>query len=775
MRWYNIIWASLAIVFSIGYINAKGNACPTGLSVNFLNHADRVFLNGYPVNVPLYQAVKRNENFRFAEIAQKKPFLGWIVNSEKRNTLQTAYQILASSTIDNIEKDIGDMWNSGKVESGQSINVNYSGKPLAPDAVYFWKVKTWDNHGEESPFSDVSQFKMTATLVDYATARYPLQKEDEYPVLLKTLPDSIIFIDFGKDAFGRIRITLLGTSDTDTITVRLGEAQKNGKINRSPGGTIRYALYKLPLMRRENTYIICIAPNKRNTGPFAIKIPEYIGEVLPFRYCEVEGYKKGLNKSQICRESVFYPFDDKDSFFTSSDTILNQIWELCKYTIKATSYAGIYVDSDRERIPYEGDGFINQLANYGVAREYSIGRYSYEYMINHPTWFTEWIMHSVLMAWNDYLYTGNMESLTQFYNELKIKTLISLENEDGFISTHCQKNIPDSARGKVTPQMLKSIGVDYQAFKTLGGKSLNDLVDWPQPGFKGLDKSYGETDGFVFTDVNTVVNAYHYRALVLMGDIAEVLDEKYDQETFVLQAHKLKDSFNKKLFDKTTGLYVDGLGTDHKSLHSNMFPLAFGLVPSKNIENVFEFIQSRGMACYYGALTLLSALYDNNFAEYGLKLLTSTSERSWYNMIRSGSTITMEAWDNKYKPNLGWNQPAGAVPAYIIASKLMGIEPLEPGFSKIQIKPQPATLEKAEIKYPTIRGDVYVSFQNNPGESFTLVTITPANTIADIYLPLVSEGQEVFMNGQKVKETIQGNFYKIDNIGSGENRFEVRR
>ena len=98
-----------------------------------------------------------------------------------------------------------------------------------------------------------------------------------------------------------------------------------------------------------------------------------------------------------------------------------------------------------------------------------------------------------------------------------------------------------------------------------------------------------------------------------------------------------------------------------------MFPLAFGLVPEKHRQSVVDFIRSRGMACsVYGSQFLLDGIYDAHDAEYGLKLLTSTAERSWYNMIRVGSTITLEAWDNKYKPNQDWNHAWGAAPANLI-------------------------------------------------------------------------------------------------------------
>ncbi len=732
---------------------------PSGLTLNFLAHAGQVYSNGYPVNTSLFQANSLSENFQFSEIAQKQPFFGWIDNSSQNNTLQTAYRIIVASSLENINKEIGDFWDSGKNDTDQSVNVVYSGKALEPGSVYFWKVKTWDNHGVESPFSQITQFRTAATQAEYATARYPLQKRDVNPVFIKTISPSTSFIDFGKAAFGRIRVTLLGKTERDTILIHLGEAQKDGRINRIPGGTIRYSVYKLALMQGWNTYTIAISKDKRNTGPQAILMPKYIGEVTPFRYCELEGYDEPFSKTQIVQETVFYPFDETDSYFSSSDTVLNQVWDLCKYSIKATSFAGVYVDGDRERIPYEADAYINQLGHYGVAREYSMARYSHEYLIHRPTWPTEWILQSVLMAWNDYLYTGNHLSLEHFYADLKAKALLQLADNSGFISTKT---------GKVTPEVLKSIHFNG---------TLKDIVDWPQTGILGLGKNEpGETDGFVFKEVNTVVNAYHFMALELMGKIAATIGESADEKLFVAQAQKLKTSFNEKLLDKKRGVYLDGIGTDHTSLHGNMFPLAFGLSPEKQTGKISQFVQSRGMACsVYGSQFLLDAVYDSNNADYGLALLASTSDRSWYNMIRVGSTISLEAWDNKYKPNQDWNHAWGAVPANIIPRKLMGIEPIEPGFRKIRIKPQPASLKHAEIKYPTIRGDVLVSFQNKPDQSFKLNVTIPANTTSDIYLPFWSKSQKVTQNGSAVSVRQIGNYAVIEGIGSGSNAFEVTR
>ncbi len=89
--------------------------------------------------------------------------------------------------------------------------------------------------------------------------------------------------------------------------------------------------------------------------------------------------------------------------------------------MKATSFAGVYVDGDRERIPYEADAYINQLSHYLVDSEYSLARYSHEYLLEHPTWPTEWKQHSIMMAWQDWMYTGDTESMRHHFATFKKK------------------------------------------------------------------------------------------------------------------------------------------------------------------------------------------------------------------------------------------------------------------------------------------------------------------------------------------------------------------
>ena len=179
----------------------------------------------------------------------------------------------------------------------------------------------------ELKFSDISLFKTSEKLTGYATDRYPIQKQDEHPIKIKNNGENRYFADFGKAAFGRVRLNLYSDDGTDSLTIHLGEAQKEGTVDRSPGGSIRYSRYIIKPEKGWNTYVITITPDRRNTGPQAILMPDYIGEVTPFRYCEIENYKHTLQVKDIIRETVFYPFNDSDSYFNSTDYILKRIWD----------------------------------------------------------------------------------------------------------------------------------------------------------------------------------------------------------------------------------------------------------------------------------------------------------------------------------------------------------------------------------------------------------------------------------------------------------------
>ena len=88
------------------------------------------------------------------------PRLFWIVESKERGQKQTAYQILVASSSEKLAKDRGDLWDSGKVASDETIQIPYAGEPLKSSQQVFWKVRVWDADGKVSAWSQPATWTM---------------------------------------------------------------------------------------------------------------------------------------------------------------------------------------------------------------------------------------------------------------------------------------------------------------------------------------------------------------------------------------------------------------------------------------------------------------------------------------------------------------------------------------------------------------------------------------------------------------------------------------
>ena len=254
-----------------------------------------------------------------------------------------------------------------------------------------------------------------------------------------------------------------------------------------------------------------------------------------------------------------------------------------------------------------------------------------------------------------------------------------------------------------------------------------------------------------------------------MAEFATVLDKPEEAQHFQLMADKVKNAINSKLFDGARGVYVDGEGSTHASLHANMMPLAFDIVPEKYVPSVAAFVKSRGMACsVYGSQYLMEGLFNAGEDEYALDLMRAKHDRSWWNMIEAGSTITMEAWDMKYKPNSDWNHAWGAVPGNIIPRRLWGIQPKTPGFKIAKIHPQMGDLVNSTIVIPTMLGQIKGEYHRLSQRLQEYEIELPANMAAEFSLSTSPE-DVITLNG----ETVNLAFGNI-RLYPGVNRIEIR-
>lgn len=740
-------------------VSAQNGAAPDGLLTNLLSKPE------------------------LSVLTSSEPKFSWIVPSLEENDYQTAYQISVASSASLLEQNNPDMWDSGKITNGNSVNIRYSGTRLQPNTTYYWKVKTWNKNGKPSADSPIRRFNIGETertkswpgesrwvqIADPAGSkmwtfedRHPITYHPAYPVNSHRKKNGTWFIDFQRAAFSNVSLTLKwdprpGEKKDTLITVCIGEKSVGDSIDAKPGGGVIYQQYPLRIASGTHRYNIEI-PRFKPHYPHSQAMPEHMVEVIPFRYCEVVG--NGLDLSLVSAEQMrlYTEFDEYASDFSSSDPLLNDIYDLCRYSIKANTFNGDYAASQRERMMYEADAYIHQMGHYAIDREFATARFSLENMIYHATWPTEWISHSIMMVWMDYLHTGDADVIRKNYKDIQPKLMLALTMPNGLISTRT---------GLVTEEFCRSI-----FYK---GNELKDIVDWPWGSMSNALKG-GETDAYEFGDYNTVVNAFHYHTLVLMEKMARAIGKKEDAASYAKRQKAFYKKFQESFFDKEQGIYVDGVGSKHASLHANLYPLAFGLVPEGQKATVLAYIKTKGMACgVYSSNYLLEGLYDAGEAEYAMSLLTSKSDRSWYNMLRVGATMTTEAWDNKYKTNNGWSHAWSSCPAHILPRKVMGIEPVEPGFSRVRIKPQPSGLSWANAKLPTIRGGIEAGFKDQPGR-FDLTVNCPANVLADIYLPIPAGTRKYTLlhNGQAVKKsTLQNGYVVVNGVSSGNHSFEL--
>lgn len=93
-------------------------------------------------------------------IGETSPRLSWVLSSQENAENQTAYRVLVASSADKLAAGVGDLWDSGQVDSDQTMHVVYAGKNLTSRMEAWWKVMVWDKNGRPSPWSKPAAWSM---------------------------------------------------------------------------------------------------------------------------------------------------------------------------------------------------------------------------------------------------------------------------------------------------------------------------------------------------------------------------------------------------------------------------------------------------------------------------------------------------------------------------------------------------------------------------------------------------------------------------------------
>jgi alpha-L-rhamnosidase len=93
-----------------------------------------------------------------ASIDEKHPRFSWITRYEEFDSFQTSYRLLVASSIQNLLLELGDIWDSNKVQSSDSTQIQFAGSPLISNTTYFWQLMVWNENDEASLWSEPAKF-----------------------------------------------------------------------------------------------------------------------------------------------------------------------------------------------------------------------------------------------------------------------------------------------------------------------------------------------------------------------------------------------------------------------------------------------------------------------------------------------------------------------------------------------------------------------------------------------------------------------------------------
>jgi alpha-L-rhamnosidase len=95
-----------------------------------------------------------------SSVGELQPRLSWTVESSRRGQRQTGYRILAASSEEALAAGRGDLWDTGRVDSDQTLHVAYAGRPLESRQRVWWQVRVWDRDHQPSPWSEPARWTM---------------------------------------------------------------------------------------------------------------------------------------------------------------------------------------------------------------------------------------------------------------------------------------------------------------------------------------------------------------------------------------------------------------------------------------------------------------------------------------------------------------------------------------------------------------------------------------------------------------------------------------
>ncbi len=592
-----------------------------------------------------------------------------------------------------------------------------------------WDGETYDENFDLGDWNkakyDDSDW-LQAELVEAPEGELSAQPNPNITVMEKLKPVSLFqkgdkwYLDMGQNMVGFIDMKVRGQQPGDVITLRFAELLKDDST-----------LYTANLRSSENIDHYVIA--RRNDEAIHWH-PMFVYH--GFRYVEIRGLREKPTMDDFEGWVIYDEMPVTGSFETSNE-IINAVYKNAYWGIRG-NYRSMPTDCPQrdERMGWTGD---RTTGNYGES--YIFGNHQL-----YAKWLTDgddsqkengslanvippyWRGYTDNMTWpgamvtvTDMLYTrfGDVEPIRQHYDAWK-KWIVHMKD--------------DYMRGGLMPK------------DTYG--------DWCMPP-ESLELIHSKDPNRI-TEATVISTPFYCYLCGKMAKFAEILGKPEDVDFFNQEITTSTIAFNDKYFNRVTGVYANNTVT------ANILPLWFGMVPKGLEDRVMESIIDKTMnECgghvstgVIGIQQLMRCLTEYGHGDLALKIASNDTYPSWGYMVRSGATTIWELWNgNTADPAMNSGNHVMLLGDLILweYEYLAGIRAMEPGYSKIQLKPYPIEgLDFVNCAYNSVSGRIESSWKRN-GNHFEWDFTIPANTTAEVCLPTA--------NGYEIKTYGSGKYH----------------
>ncbi|MFC4321449.1 family 78 glycoside hydrolase catalytic domain [Litchfieldia salsa] len=370
--------------------------------------------------------------------------------------------------------------------------------------------------------------------------------------------------------------------------------------------------------------------------------------------------------------------------FSSSDYLLNKIWDISKHTIRMCAQDTIIDCPAYEQALWTGDSYNISLMNYYAFGNYDlvkrclrlISKSVYRSPLPESHVPSGW--QNVLTAWSIlwvmscreyYRYTADQEFIEEVYPELKL----TIERFKGFLN--------------------KDGLIEISAW---------NMLDWAP-----MDTNH---------TIVTHQNALLVDALRQTAYLSSVLGEVEDEKEFLLMADELKQAINMHLWDDTEKVYIDSIHEDGalSNVHSIQTNLVVYLTDCAEGERrgiVEDYIVNPPEDFVHIKSPFVLFFYYQALMNVGKNEMVLDNIRDIYGyMLEHDATTCWEGWeliegDFSRSHCHAWS----AAPTYVFGVLFLGVKPLEPGFKKVSISPNLNGLKwiKGSVPIPQGKIDIY--------------------------------------------------------------------